>query len=222
MSRSVKKGPYIQEALLKRVQEMNKTGKKAVLKTWSRSSTIFPDFVGHTIAVHDGRKHVPVYVTEDMVGHKLGEFAPTRTFRGHAGEITEGEKKSMATNTREKDAKRAETRDKRPQAHVKHVRISPRKVKIVIDLIRGKNVDEALAILQYTPKAASPVVYKLLSSAVANAVNNQEMDRSTLYVAEVYANPGPTLKRYVARSRGSASPMLRRTSHISVILDEKK
>ena len=88
MSRSVKKGPYIQEALLKRVQEMNKTGKKAVRKTWSRSSTIFPDFVGHTIAVHDGRKHVPVYVTEDMVGHKLGEFAPTRTFRGHAGEKT--------------------------------------------------------------------------------------------------------------------------------------
>ena len=88
MSRSVKKGPYIQEALLKRVQEMNKTGTKAVLKTWSRSSTIFPDFVGHTIAVHDGRKHVPVYVTEDMVGHKLGEFAPTRTFRGHAGEKT--------------------------------------------------------------------------------------------------------------------------------------
>ena len=88
MSRSVKKGPYIQEALLKRVEEMNKTGKKVVLKTWSRSSTIFTDFVGHTIAVHDGRKHVPVYVTEDMVGHKLGEFAPTRTFRGHAGEKT--------------------------------------------------------------------------------------------------------------------------------------
>ena len=86
MSRSVKKGPFIQEALLKRVQEMNKTGDKKVLKTWSRSSTIFPSFVGHTFAVHDGRKHVPVYVTEDMVGHKLGEFAPTRTFRGHAGE----------------------------------------------------------------------------------------------------------------------------------------
>ena len=86
MSRSIKKGPYVQEALLKRVQEMNASGKKAVVKTWSRASTIFPDFVGHTIAVHDGRKHVPVYVTEDMVGHKLGEFAPTRTFRGHAGD----------------------------------------------------------------------------------------------------------------------------------------
>ena len=83
MSRSIKKGPYVQEVLLKRVQAMNEAGEKKVLKTWSRSSTIFPDFVGHTIAVHDGRKHVPVYVTEDMVGHKLGEFVATRTYRGH-------------------------------------------------------------------------------------------------------------------------------------------
>ena len=83
MGRSVKKGPYVQPVLLKRVEEMNKSGEKRVLKTWSRSSTIFPDFVGHTFAVHDGRKHVPVYVTEDMVGHKLGEFVATRTYRGH-------------------------------------------------------------------------------------------------------------------------------------------
>ena len=85
MSRSIKKGPFVQPVLLKRVQEMNENGKKQVVKTWSRASTIFPSFVGHTIAVHDGRKHVPVYVTEDMVGHKLGEFAPTRTFKGHTG-----------------------------------------------------------------------------------------------------------------------------------------
>ena len=90
MGRSVKKGPYVQPVLLKRVQQMNEAGEKRVLKTWSRSSTIFPDFVGHTFAVHDGRKHVPVYVTEDMVGHKLGEFAPTRTFKGHAGAKTTG------------------------------------------------------------------------------------------------------------------------------------
>ena len=88
MSRSVKKGPYVQPVLLKRIQEMNAAGEKKIVKTWSRASIIFPDFVGHTIAVHDGRKHVPVYVTEDMVGHKLGEFAPTRTFRGHAGSTT--------------------------------------------------------------------------------------------------------------------------------------
>ena len=86
MSRSIKKGPYVVKALMKRIVEMNKAGNKTVVKTWSRSSTIFPDFVGHTIAVHDGRKHVPVYVTGDMVGHKLGEFAPTRTFRGHSGD----------------------------------------------------------------------------------------------------------------------------------------
>lgn len=88
MSRSIKKGPYVQPSLLKKVVEMNKTGEKVVLKTWSRDSTIFPEFVGHTFAVHDGRKHVPVYITEDMVGHKLGEFAPTRIFRGHAGSKT--------------------------------------------------------------------------------------------------------------------------------------
>lgn len=85
MSRSIKKGPFVQERLYNRVTAMNEGSKKTVVKTWSRASTIFPEFVGHTIAVHDGRKHVPVYVTEDMVGHKLGEFAPTRTFRGHKG-----------------------------------------------------------------------------------------------------------------------------------------
>ena len=85
MSRSVKKGPFVSERLLARIIEMNNTGKKSVVKTWSRASTIFPDMIGHTIAVHDGRKHVPVYITEDMVGHKLGESAPNRTFRGHKG-----------------------------------------------------------------------------------------------------------------------------------------
>ena len=88
MSRSIKKGPFVAPELFKRVEELNKAGDKKVLKTCSRSSTIFPSFVGHTIAVHDGRRHVPVYITEDMVGHKLGEFAPTRTFRGHSGSKT--------------------------------------------------------------------------------------------------------------------------------------
>ena len=88
MSRSIKKGPYVAESLMKKITALNEANDKKVIKTWSRSSTIFPDFVGHTFAVHDGRKHVPVYVTEDMVGHKLGEFAPTRTFKGHAGSKT--------------------------------------------------------------------------------------------------------------------------------------
>ena len=85
MGRSIKKGPFVAPELIKRVIALNEAGEKKVLKTWSRASTIFPEFVGHTIAVHDGRKHVPVYVTEDMVGHKLGEFVQTRTFKGHSG-----------------------------------------------------------------------------------------------------------------------------------------
>ncbi len=88
MSRSCKKAPFVEVKLYNRIVAMNESGDKKVIKTWSRASTIFPEFVGHTIAVHDGRKHVPVYVTEDMVGHKLGEFAPTRTFKGHAGSKT--------------------------------------------------------------------------------------------------------------------------------------
>jgi small subunit ribosomal protein S19 len=86
MSRSLKKGPFVQPRLLERIHAMNEANEKKVIKTWSRSSTIFPEMVGHTIAVHDGRKHVPVYCTESMVGHKLGEFSPTRTFRGHAAD----------------------------------------------------------------------------------------------------------------------------------------
>ena len=88
MGRSIKKGPFVAPELIKRVIALNEAGEKKVLKTWSRASTIFPEFVGHTIAVHDGRKHVPVYITEDMVGHKLGEFVPTRTYKGHAGRKT--------------------------------------------------------------------------------------------------------------------------------------
>ena len=127
----------------------------------------------------------------------------------------------MATRIREKARARHENADKRPRAIARYVRISSSKAGIVCDLIRGKKADDALAILMYTPKAAAPVMEKLLLSAIANAENNLSMDRGSLYVAEVYANPGPTLKRYVARSRGSASPMLRRTSHITVVLDQK-
>jgi small subunit ribosomal protein S19 len=92
MSRSLKKGPFVAPRLLKRIHDMNEAGEKRVIKTWSRASTIFPEMVGHTIAVHDGRKHVPVYVTESMVGHKLGEFSPTRTFRGHADDRKKGKR----------------------------------------------------------------------------------------------------------------------------------
>ncbi len=128
----------------------------------------------------------------------------------------------MALRSKEKAAARKENAEKRPHATAKYIRISSRKVKVVIDLIRGKNVEEAEAILMYTPKAASEPTLKLLRSAIANAENNLDMSRDTLYVAEVYANQGPTLRRYRPRSRGSATRIRKRTSHITIILDEKK
>ena len=127
----------------------------------------------------------------------------------------------MATRQKVKAEARKANADKRPHASAKYVRVAPRKVQIVIDLIRGKRVDDALAIVMYTPKAASPVVEKLLNSAIANAENNLEMDRETLYVAECYANQGPTLKRYWARSHGRADMIKKHTSHITIVLDQK-
>ena len=127
----------------------------------------------------------------------------------------------MATRVKEKAAARKANADKRPRATAKYIRVTPRKVKIVVDLIRGKQVDQALAILAYTPKSAAPVALKVLNSAIANAENNLEMDRSSLYVAEAYANQGPTLKRYWARSHGRADMIKKHTSHITIVLDQK-
>ena len=126
----------------------------------------------------------------------------------------------MATRVKVKAAARREAADKRPRATLKYARLSSRKAAIVIDLIRGKQVDEALGILMHTPKAASPILEKLLRSAIANAENNLEMDPSNLYVAEAYANQGPTLKRYRIASRSMVHPYVHRTSHITVVLDQ--
>ncbi|MDL2235655.1 50S ribosomal protein L22 [Christensenellaceae bacterium OttesenSCG-928-L17] len=128
----------------------------------------------------------------------------------------------MATRSKEKAAARRENRDQRPRAIARYVRISSRKVKVVIDLIRGKSVNEAKAILMYTPKSAAPVVEKLLDSAIANAENNLDLSRDTLYVAEVFANQGPTLKRFRPRAQGRATRINKRTSHITIILDQAK
>ena len=127
----------------------------------------------------------------------------------------------MATRQKVKAAARKANADKRPHASAKYVRVAPRKVQIVLDLIRGKRVDDALAIVMYTPKAASPVVEKLLNSAIANAENNLEMDRETLYVAECYANKGPTMKRIRPRAQGRAYRIEKRMSHITIVLNEK-
>ena len=128
----------------------------------------------------------------------------------------------MATRQKVKAAARQANADKRPRACAKYVRVTPRKAQIVLDLIRGKRVDDALAIVMFTPKSASPVVEKLLNSAIANAENNLGLDRETLYVAECFVTPGPTLKRVMPRAQGRAFRILKRTSHITVVLKEKE
>ena len=199
MSRSVKKGPFVAFSLLKKIDAMNASEEKKIIKTWSRASTILPSFVGHTIAIHDGRKHVPVYITEDMVGHKLGEFAPTRTFKGHNKRI------KMEV-----------------QAIARNIRISPRKVRIVADLIRGKSAGEALSILRNTPKAASSVVEKALRSAMANAENNNNMNIDSLYISTIFVDAGPIMKRVHPRSRGQAFGIMKRTSTLTVKVSERE
>ena len=128
----------------------------------------------------------------------------------------------MATRSREKTAKRRENADKRPRATAKYVRVSTRKAQAVVDLIRGKGAKEAQAILTYTPRGATEPVSKVLNSAIANAENNLELNSDDLYVAEAYANQGPTLMRFRARAHGRASKIRKRTSHITVVLDTKK
>ena len=178
MSRSVKKGPFVDARLLGRIDDMNKRSERKVLKTWSRASVIFPQMIGHTIAIHDGRRHVPVFITENMVGHRLGEFAPTRTYRGHSGRAT--------------------------------------------DLIAGKPVEEAAAILRFLPNAAAKDVAKVLKSATANAENNYNLSADELRVVTAVADDGPTLKRGRPRAQGRYFQILKRTSHITVAVADRE
>ena len=134
MGRSLKKGPFVDEHLMKKVEAAQGSDKKVVIKTWSRRSTIFPNFVGQTIAVYDGRKHVPVYIQEDMVGHKLGEFAPTRTYRGHANDDKKSKRKYRGGGLETMSEQITSAK-----AVAKTVRIAPRKARLVVDLIEVKN-----------------------------------------------------------------------------------
>ncbi len=198
MPRSLKKGPFVDDHLLKKVDVQNEKNTKQVIKTWSRRSTIIPDFIGHTFAVHDGRKHVPVFVTEAMVGHKLGEFAPTRTFKGHIKDDRKASGDEMTTALQ--DTIRPRT------AKARFVRVSASKARRVIDLVRGKSVDEALDILRWAPQAASEPVAKVIASAAANAQNNDGLDPSTLVVADDLRRRGPDGQAHPAARAGPRVP----------------
>ena len=210
MSRSLKKGPYINVKLEKKVLAMNESGKKVVVKTWARASMISPDFVGHTVAVHNGNKFIPVYVTENMVGHKLGEFAPTRTFRGHARKKISAEKRKEALKTMY-------------FAKLQNVPTSPRKMRLVADMIRGMEVNRALGVLKFSSKEASARVEKLLRSAIANweQKNERKAESGELFVTKIYVDGGATLKRMRPAPQGRGYRIRKRSNHVTLFVDSK-
>src|ERR1043165_8133721 len=224
MGRSVKKGPYVEPSLMVKIQALNDRNEKKVFKTWSRRSTITPDFVGHTLAVHNGNKFIPVYITENMVGHKLGEFAATRLFRGHGAKGSAAEREAEAATTEggaEAGAEKKKEQAMEARAIKRGVRQSARKMRLVIDLIRGRAVPEADAILRFSKKRAAHQIHKVLKSAVANAQQaaqrqNAPFDADALRVSYAVVNEGQTLKRFTAAAMGRGTPILKRTSHVEI------
>ena len=194
---------------MKRIEEMNTSGSKRMIRTWSRTSTIFPEMVGHTIAVHDGRKHVPVFVSEQMVGHKLGEFAPDADVPRPRGRPSDAGEEGLVADA-------TETQTVRAQA--KWVRMSARKGRVVAEHIRGRSVPEARAVLAFTQRAAAREIEKVLASAVANAEANHGLVGDELVVHAAVVDEGPTLKRWRARARGRVARIKKHTCHITVLL----
>ena len=228
MSRSLKKGPFVDTPLLEKIEAMNRDNEKKVVKTWSRRSTVVPEMVGHTLAVHNGKKFIPVYVTENMVGQKLGEFSPTRTFKGHT---TKTEKAAQVARGRA--AAGAARRRRREggwlvmaiEAHAtaRYVRTSAQKAGLVMDLIRGRDVNRALATLQFTRKGVGHDIAKLLRSAIANAQQKEGFggDVDRLFVSACYANQGPSMKRIRPAPMGRAFRVVKRTAHLTVRVSER-
>ena len=214
MPRSLKKGPFVDDHLLKKVDALNEKGEKKVIKTWSRRSTIIPEMVGHTIAVHDGRKHVP------GVRHRGDGRPQARRVQPHPhlpvprrhGEASKGSS-LMANGSGTKTNERPGTR-----ASVRYLRVSAYKAREVLDLIRGLHVDDADGILEFTDRAVATDIRKVLASAVANAEKNDEIDPNELFVSACYADEGPTLKRWRPRARGRATRIRKRTCHITIIV----
>ena len=221
MARSTKKGPFIDTHLIVKIEGMNARNEKKVLRTWSRRSTITPEMLGHTIAVHNGRKFIPVYVSENMVGHKLGEFSFTRTFKGHSVKGGDGDAQAKPASAKD-EGKRHGIHSESPV----YARVSPQKARLVLGLIKGKRVEAALNTLAFTNKGIAPAVLKLLRSAVENAnylsaEKGLDVDLDNLYVKNAIANEGPRMKRIRPAPMGRAYRYQRRMSHIEIELAEK-
>ncbi len=197
MSRSVWKGPFVDAYVLKKAEKARESGRNEVIKIWSRRSTILPQFVGLTFGVYNGQKHIPVNVTEDMIGQKFGEYSPTRTYYGHAAD-----KKAKRKSAMGKDKTPRRVADNEAMAKLRMLRTSPQKLNLVAQMIRGKKVDKALTALTFSNKRIAIDVKKCLQSAIANAENNHSLDVDELVVAEAYVGKNLIMKRGRPRARG--------------------
>ena len=202
MTRSIKKGFYVEPSLMKKVEKAQSSGDRKPIKTWSRKSTITPDFVGLNFTVHNGKGFLPVYVTENMVGHKLGEFSATRSFL-------------VAQSTYSKVIVM------QVKAYSKYARISPKKAREVARLLPGRKAGEAVSLLKYIPRKAARLLSKTLQSAMANAENNNNLNADDLQIEEAIVEDGPALKRFRPCARGSAHPYKKRMSHLRITLSDQ-
>ena len=226
MSRSVWKGPFVDGYLLRKAEASRASGRHEVIKIWSRRSTILPQFVGLTFGVYNGQKHIPVLVTEEMVGHKFGEFSPTRDLprpygrsqgeSGASGNVVEG----LRENVMGKSAHGRTLADNEAKAVSRMLRVSPQKLNLVAQLIRGKKVASALADLEFSRKRIARDVRKCLESAIANAENNHDLDVDDLVVAEAYVGKALVMKRFTPRGRGRVGRILKPFANLTIVVRE--
>ena len=215
MARSVWKGPFVDGYLLKKAEETRRSGRNQVIRTWSRRSTIFPQFVGLTFGVYNGHKFIPVLVTENMIGHKLGEFAPTRTFTATpATSERGGPEMGKPAAPRRLDETEA-------QACLRGLRTSPRKLNLVAETIRVKTAASALAELTFAHRRIARYVKKVLQAAIANAENNHQLDVDRLYIKEATVGRALVLKRFHTRGRGRSARIEKLFAHLTVVVRER-
>ena len=211
MSRSVWKGPFVDSNVLKKAEKSRESGRSEVIKIWSRRSTILPQFVGLTFGVYNGRKHIPVNVSEDMIGQKFGEYSPTRTYYGHAADNNAKCKLVMGND---KNPRRVA--DNEAMAKTRMLLTAPQKLILVAAMIRGKKVEKALSDLTFSKKRISDDVKKCLQSAIANAENNHNLDVDELVVAEAYVGKNLIMKRGRPRARGRFGRIIKPFSELTI------
>ena len=215
MTRSVWKGPFVHPSLLKKIDKLKDSNNKKPIKTWSRNSTIIPDFVGHSFMIHNGKSFIPITISEEMVGHKLGNLHQLELLKVIHRQTKKQQRQLKQGRTMEKN-------NLTVKAINKNVRSSPRKISLVLNYIKGKKADIALRDLEFTRKRIAKDVSKTVKSAISNAENNYQYDIDNLFVKEAYVGKSLVMKRFRPRAKGRASPIKKPFSRITIVLEEKK